>query len=374
MIPWNKKAYTLAEFVLIVVLVLILGGVLGAAYSRRVATHQAREAEDFMRAVRYEQEDRCAMGKKYEVFSKRLKTFLKKKKGTKHWVYDLSSSKGMVARSKVYNYTLKMPSYADGRICCDTCEKLDRHYSPCALLTQRADFVSAEPECVSWKEAAESTSPEEQPLTPAPETEPEDKADTPADTPRIQPETIPSSDPLALVNGQPVPPESTQEKHPADDEQAADELEWTAREQAAPACAAPEQGTFYITSCDTYQPGLQGAVFFTWNPQTCQYDASQNCLVPARWKKSKVMTRVEKGVYPSDVDKLCGQLLEQLGCSAQAGPDQECFEVDSTCYSQCEITSQTRLQESSTIVLYDVTLALYSLQCQASKSVTVEIP
>ncbi len=372
----SHKPYTFSEFILIAVLLIIFAGFLYSAYMRRAASTQAREAESFMRAVRYEQEDRCAAGRKYEVFSKRLKTFLKHKEGTKHFVYELSSGAGISARSKWHGYTLKMPSYTDGRLCCDDCEGLRRHYSPCSLLKRRNDFIPADADCIVYPQkesanAAEKTDKtqkttsalvSEQPeVKPEPEAAPQETEVAPSETAVTQPEE-PSTQ--TSVQEELATTEQTSTPQPSDE-----------TESASPVCQAPqEQGSFYITQCDTYQPGAQGAVMFTWNEQTCQYDVTQNCLVPARWKSGQKMTREEKEVYPSDVDKLCAQVLAQMGCPEQAAVGKECFEVDEECYNQCEVTNQKIVQESSIIVLYDVTLSLRKLQCAPSKNITVEIP
>lgn len=368
----NHKAYTLSEFILIALLVVIFAGFMFFAYMNRAASKQAKEAEAFMRAVRYEQEDRCVAGRKYEVYSKRLKAFLKHKEGTKHFVYELSSGAGISARSKWHDYTLKMPSYADGRICCDNCEGLRRHYSPCALLKRRSDFIPADADCVVYPQKEETksvTKTENIPSTqvtesaevqPEPEVVPQQTQTTNRETVLTQPEETNSS-PAA--------------EEPAVEEQTPAQTSEQVATSPVSLCQAPqEKGPFYITQCDVYQPGTQGAVLFTWNEQTCQYDVTQNCLVPARWKSGKKITREEKEVYPSDVDKLCAQVLAQMGCAEQAAAGKECFEVNQECYSHCEVTDKKTLQESSTIVLYDVTLSLRKLQCAPSKNITVEIP
>ena len=369
----SQKPYTLSEFILIVLLLVILAGCLFRVYMYRAASTQAREAEVFMRTVRYEQEDRCAAGRKYEIYSKRLKTFLKHKEGTKHFVYELSSGAGISARSKWHNYTLKMPSYADGRICCDDCEGLRRHYAPCAVLKRRSDFVAPDADCVVYpqKESAkpaEKITPPSTPVSaqaevkPEPEVAPQQTEETPQEpalpAPQEPSTQAPVPEEAVVTTEQPSVPDTSAET-----------------DNPSPVCPAPqEQGSFYITQCDTYQPGAQGAVMFTWNEQTCQYDVTQNCLVPARWKSDKKITREEKGVYPSDVDKLCAQVLAQMGCPEQAVVGKECFEANEECYKQCEVTDQKTVQESSTIVLYDVTLSLRKLQCAPSKNITVEIP
>ncbi len=362
----NRNTHTTSELIVIVLLLVVFAGVALREYRQRAASAQAREAESFMRAVRYEQEDRCAAGRKYEVFSKRLKTFLKQKEGTKHFVYELSGGGGISAHSKWHDYTLKMPSYADGRFCCDNCEKLRRHYAPCAVLKRRSDFMAADAECVVYPQQET-----EQPAKTTHTTTPTQKMVQP----EVQPEQTAQSEPDETILTSSVEQNTdvaTQEEtaKQSSDMQTSDETK-----TVSPACPAPqEQGSFYITQCDVYQPGTQGAVLFTWNEQTCQYDVTQNCLLSPRWKDGKKITREEKGVYPSDMDTLCRQVLAQMGCPEHAAADKECFEVGETCYNQCEVVDQKTVQESSVVVLYDVTLSLRKLTCEPSKNITVEIP
>lgn len=369
----NKKGYTLSEFILIAMLVVIFAGMLFLTLLHRAATKQAREAEQLMQAVRYEQEDRCVIGRKYEVYANRLRAFLKKKQGTKHVTYDLGSGMGIVAKSKWYNFTLKMPSYADGRICCDNCEKLNRHYSPCSVLLRRKDFVPVEEECAFYPEKVSrlqdkiatlstGSTAQKEAVSPANDTA------QPSQVAAENAQTEPTSSSVLQPQAQPV---SQQPAAQAESPVLSSQPEETAQEST---CPTPEKGTFYITQCDTYEAGTQGAVLFTWNAQTCQYDVVQNCLIPARWKSNKAVEREEKEVYPSDVDKLCAQLLASNKCAEDTTQNKECFEVGETCYDRCEVVDKQPVQESATIVLYNVTLSVRSKQCQPSKNVTVTIP
>ena len=66
----------------------------------------------------------------------------------------------MDAQSKgKYGYTLKMPSYADGRICCENeaeCAKLNKDYPLCSALIARADYQSGA-ECAGEPEEKQCT-------------------------------------------------------------------------------------------------------------------------------------------------------------------------------------------------------------------------
>ena len=112
---------------------------------------------------------------------------------------------------------------------------------------------------------------------------------------------------------------------------------------------------------------------FTFNTQTCQYDIVQNCLLSSKWKAQRVRTLVKKEVYPSDVERLCEDLLKESGCEPGVSREKECFVPNETCYTSCEVKDKKELQQSSSIVLYDISLTLHSLYCSPSKNVTVEV-
>ena len=404
MIKLPKNAYTLSEFILLLVLGIIFAGVLVSVYVRRVATRQARQAETLMRAARYEQEDLCFAGRKYEVYANHLKAFSQGNQTKGSLLYDLGSGKGISVRSKFYGFTLQMPSYADGRICCDNCQKLNRYYSSCALLLRRPDFVQGEPECFAYsdskKQADAPVVDQEQPTQSFVEKEPamqEEVHNEPSAS--VQPSQPPLILPVVIQMGpsesssvQPVasPVSEGEEKFQSMDAEikavpsekpfiapGQDPVQLSSGavpEISAQLCEAPaEKGSFYTVPCSTYQADTQGAVLFAWNSQTCRYEAEQNCLIPAVWKAKTAVTREEKGVYPSDINKLCPQLLAELGCSPEAGRGKECFEVGESCYTHCEITQQNPTSDSDILVLYNVSLSLRSLQCSPSKKVTVEI-
>lgn len=110
-----------------------------------VETRKTTEAEELMAAVRNEQEKRCALDKNYLTDINGLQDVLPAAQ-TKNFTYALLPA-GIEARNKGgYLYTLKMPSYADGRLCCEDaerCGKLNKNYPLCSELVARADYQSS---------------------------------------------------------------------------------------------------------------------------------------------------------------------------------------------------------------------------------------
>ena len=140
----KKKAFTLTELLVVVIVIGVLAAVVLPKFSKVVETRKTTEAEALMAAVRTEQEKRCALDKRYVSELSAVKDILPES-NTKNFTYSLTST-GMEAASKgKYGYTLKMPSYADGRLCCESeaeCAKLNKDYPLCSALTARADYNS----------------------------------------------------------------------------------------------------------------------------------------------------------------------------------------------------------------------------------------
>ncbi len=138
----KKKAFTLTELLVVVVIIGVLAAVILPKFNKVVETRKTTEAEEIMAAVRTEQEYRCAMDKPYIGDIAKLSQI--PQAATKNFTYQLDTN-GMLASSRSKSYNLKMPSYADGRVCCEgsECNKLNKDYPKCNELTNRPDFKVA---------------------------------------------------------------------------------------------------------------------------------------------------------------------------------------------------------------------------------------
>lgn len=140
----KRRAYTLSELLVVVIVLGILAAVAVPKYMRVMETRKTTEAESFLEAVRTEQEQRCVFGKDYRGDLKDVKVASTAGQ-SKQYEYRLLK-KGMAAQSRSKDYTLRLPSYKDGRMCCDGayCAKLNKGYPPC---TELAALAAAEDEC-----------------------------------------------------------------------------------------------------------------------------------------------------------------------------------------------------------------------------------
>jgi len=159
----KRKAFTLTELLVVVVVIAALAAVALPKYKRVIEARKTHEAEAIFEAVRTEQERRCAIGKTYntnltdmgDLLPKAVAIKIPKGGGptatigsfsTKNFNY-APKGQGLIAKSnsKDYSYTLTLQSYRDGRICCDgkDCDKFN--YPKCDDL----GIVATAPECES---------------------------------------------------------------------------------------------------------------------------------------------------------------------------------------------------------------------------------
>ena len=138
----KKKAFTLTELLVVVIVIGVLSAVVLPKFSKVMETRKTTEAEELMAAVRTEQEKRCALDQKYLSNLSAMKDIVPSA-DTKNFLYTTTAT-GIEAQSKgKYGYTLKMPSYEDGRLCCENaeeCSKLNKDYPLCSDLIARADY------------------------------------------------------------------------------------------------------------------------------------------------------------------------------------------------------------------------------------------
>ena len=120
----KKKAFTLTELLVVVIVIGVLAAVVLPKFSKVIETRKTTEAEELMAAVRTEQEKRCSLDQDYLSDLSKLSDIIPST-DTKNFVYSTNAEgTGIEAQSKgKFGYTLKMPSYKDGRLCCDNEEE-----------------------------------------------------------------------------------------------------------------------------------------------------------------------------------------------------------------------------------------------------------
>ena len=134
----KKKAFTLMELLVVVIVLGVLGAVAAPKLSRVLETRRTAEAEEMLSALRTEQEKRCILGKNYTADAAKVPVVAAAAR-SKSYTYALKETGAEASRGE---YTLKMPSYKDGRMCCegDGCAKLNKNYIAC-------NAIPADDEC-----------------------------------------------------------------------------------------------------------------------------------------------------------------------------------------------------------------------------------
>ncbi len=136
----DQRGFTLTELLVVVLLLGILASAVLPKFTKVIDSFRVLEAERIVVAIRGEQEQRCLLDKKYTQTPSKL-TVIPGGVSVNGNVfsygdfeYTLSYDGGMTALHKDKNYLLEMPSYTDGRICCDNCDGLNKNYQPCSDL------------------------------------------------------------------------------------------------------------------------------------------------------------------------------------------------------------------------------------------------
>ena len=125
----SRRGFTLLELLIVAIVLGILAGVAVPKYTRVLETRRVSEAEEILSALRTEQEQRCVMGKQYQMDPQQL--VLLKNTGT-NFSYVLEPG-GASAVREGKDYQIKMLSYKTGELCCegDDCDLLNKDYPPC---------------------------------------------------------------------------------------------------------------------------------------------------------------------------------------------------------------------------------------------------
>lgn len=152
----KKTAFTFAELLIVVVLIASLTVVAIPQYKRMLEARKVGEAEAVLSAVRVEQERRCAAGKRYATISE-LSDLIPSMESDNFYYLDGADGQSLQAQSKgTYDYTLKLASYRDGRICCSAGADCSRfNYPLCSALTG----VNTAAECTQDETDATAYSP-----------------------------------------------------------------------------------------------------------------------------------------------------------------------------------------------------------------------
>ncbi len=148
----KKKAFTLTELLVVVVIIGVLSAVILPKFNKMLETRKTTEAEEMMAAVRSEQEARCLLDKPYFGKDQIGQLTSLPNANTKNFTYALTDDGGVTATNSKSNYTLEIPSYADGRICCsgDGCSSLNKNYPSCSSLKENTDdFVNVPAACLA---------------------------------------------------------------------------------------------------------------------------------------------------------------------------------------------------------------------------------
>ena len=146
----KKKAFTLTELLIVVVIIGTLAAVVLPKFTKIVENHRTMEAENIMRAVRSEQEARCTLDRNYTANSADLSSWPSDLGNNYTYAFDAT---GMSASSRNKGYTLRMMSYADGGICCegDDCADVGK-YPSCTGFQYQANTACAAPVACQLKD------------------------------------------------------------------------------------------------------------------------------------------------------------------------------------------------------------------------------
>ena len=140
-----KKAFTLTELLVVVIVLGVLAAVAAPKFSRVLETRKTAEAEEILSSLRTEQEYRCVQGKAYQTDGAATQT-LASAKNSKNYNYTLTGTGAAATSAK--GYSIQMPSYKNGQLCCSGtyCSQLNKSYPLCSAANIPDDECAAEDE------------------------------------------------------------------------------------------------------------------------------------------------------------------------------------------------------------------------------------
>ena len=307
----KKKAFTLTELLVVVVIIGTLAAVVLPKFTKVLETRRTTEAEDIMRAVRSEQEARCTLDRNYTIRPEALSSW--PENTGNNYAYALKRGGITATRQGETAYTLNM-AYGDGSICCegDACNDLNK-YSQCSA--SYISQVNGETQCAAPEAACDLYDHEElcgagytgtRRFTVNSDCSGYDETDnceliptsgcTEGTTRNVTPancahgssgEKCVSGEWVAFTNNDTTPkPADTTETCSSGGERTctyscnntSGAWEKTCGECTTGRCNGkqPSKGETYSELCDPNQP-QGGSVYYTWNWETCEYDEDRQC-------------------------------------------------------------------------------------------------
>lgn len=135
----KQTGFTITELLVVIVVIGILSAVTVPKFTKMLENFKVAEAEHMLEAVRNEQEARCELGDGYTADTGKLGTWATDT--SKYFNYSLQAC-GMSASRVGAGYTLEIPYYQDGRVCCEGCDTLNKDYESCSTLKDSLPVTS----------------------------------------------------------------------------------------------------------------------------------------------------------------------------------------------------------------------------------------
>ena len=129
MMKKRPAGFTITELLVVVVVIGILSAVVLPKFTKMLESYKTAEAEHMLEAVRNEQEARCELGDGYTSDTSKLGTWATDT--SRYFNYSLQACGMSATRLGGDGYTLQIPLYEDGRICCEGCDTLNKDYLSC---------------------------------------------------------------------------------------------------------------------------------------------------------------------------------------------------------------------------------------------------